>query len=105
VAPILSKEISYIFVSVAFPTEPARLHVDIFRVKKLATLEVDMGILMLNCPATGKEFSTGIFTDAKTFNNLPNMATKAACPHCGQEHRWCAKEARFLPEGAARPSA
>jgi hypothetical protein len=105
VAPILSKEISYIFVRVAFPTEPAPLHVVIFRVKELSIREDRMGLLMLKCPSTGKEFSTGIITDAETFKKLPNTATKAACPHCGQSHRWLANEARLLEGDAARPSA
>jgi hypothetical protein len=55
-----------------------------------------MGVLVLKCPATGEEFSTGILTDEETFNRLPNTATKTRCPHCGQVHRWWPKEARLL---------
>jgi hypothetical protein len=55
-----------------------------------------MGVLMVACPATGKEFSTGISTDEETFNSLPNIAIKAACPHCGRVHRWWPKEARLV---------
>jgi hypothetical protein len=54
-----------------------------------------MGVLVLRCPTTGREFSTGIFADEDTFKTLPNMVTKAACPHCGQLHRWRASEARL----------
>jgi hypothetical protein len=54
-----------------------------------------MGVLMLMCPTTGREFSTGIFADEETFKTLPNTVTNAACPHCGQLHRWWANEARL----------
>lgn len=58
--------------------------------------EVDMGVLMVACPVTGKEFSTGISTDEETYSILPNIATKATCPYCGQVHRWWPKEGRLL---------
>ena len=54
-----------------------------------------MGVLMLKCPITGKEFSTGIFADEVTFQHLPDTVTKAACPHCGGLHSWWTREARF----------
>ena len=53
-----------------------------------------MGMLMLKCRTTGREFSTGIYTDEETFQKLPNTVTKAACPHCGQLHGWWTREAR-----------
>jgi hypothetical protein len=37
-----------------------------------------MGLLMLKCPITGREFSTGIFADEETFQHLPDTVTKAA---------------------------
>ena len=54
-----------------------------------------MGALMLTCPITGKEFSTGILADEDTFKQLPDTVTKAICPHCGQLHRWWTREARL----------
>jgi hypothetical protein len=54
-----------------------------------------MGVLMLSCPTTGREFSTGIFADEETFKTLPNTVTKAACPYCGQLHQWWTSEARL----------
>jgi hypothetical protein len=56
--------------------------------------EAVMGMLMLKCRTTGREFSTGIYTDEETFRKLPNTVTKAACPHCGQLHGWWTREAR-----------
>jgi hypothetical protein len=54
-----------------------------------------MGALMLKCPITGREFSTGIFADEETFRQLPDTVTKAACPHCGRLHSWWTREARL----------
>jgi hypothetical protein len=54
-----------------------------------------MGALMLRCPTTGLEFSTGIFADEATFKKLPDTVTKAACPHCGRLHSWWTREARL----------
>ena len=54
-----------------------------------------MGALMFRCPATGLEFSTGIFADEDTFEKLPGTVTTAACPHCGRTHSWWTREARL----------
>jgi hypothetical protein len=65
-----------------------------------------MGELILKCPITGIEFSTGILADEETFQQLPDTVTKAACPHCRQLHSWWTREAR-LANGVdlERPSA
>jgi hypothetical protein len=54
-----------------------------------------MGVLMLKCPQTGQEFSTGIYLEEDSFKRLPDTVTKAACPHCGQVHRWWTHDARL----------
>ncbi len=53
-----------------------------------------MGVLMLKCQTTGRDFSTGIYADEETFNRLPNIVAAAACPHCGRLHNWWTREAR-----------
>jgi DNA-directed RNA polymerase subunit M/transcription elongation factor TFIIS len=60
-----------------------------------------MGVLMLTCPETGREFSTGIHTDEASFKKLPDTVTKAACPSCGQEHSWWTRQARLSDEAEA----
>jgi len=55
-----------------------------------------MGALMLNCPTTGREFSTGINVDEETFKRLPDAATQAHCPYCGVMHDWWIREARWI---------
>ena len=52
-----------------------------------------MAVIMLTCPATGRDFSTGIHTDEDNFRKLPDTVTKATCPHCRQEHSWWTREA------------
>ena len=48
-----------------------------------------MRSLILKCPATGQEFSTGIEVEEDSFKRLQDTLTKAICPHCGQTHtRW-----------------
>ena len=42
-----------------------------------------MAVIIFACPATGREFSTGIHIDEDSFKKLPDTVTKAACPHCG----------------------
>ena len=54
-----------------------------------------MGVVMLTCPETGREFSTGIEMEAAAFQRLPDAVTKAACPHCGCQHSWGTREARL----------
>jgi len=54
-----------------------------------------VGVLMLKCASTGREFSTGIHTDEDSFRRLPDTVTKIACPHCGRLHSWWTHEARL----------
>ena len=54
-----------------------------------------MAVIMLTCPATGRDFSTGIHTDEDNFRKLPDTVTKATCPHCRQEHSWWTREAKL----------
>jgi hypothetical protein len=60
-----------------------------------------MGVLMLKCPTTGREFSTGIFAEEDTFKKLPNTVTKAACPHCSHQHSWWTREMRLAKSADA----
>jgi hypothetical protein len=54
-----------------------------------------MGVLMLKCPTTGREFSTGIHVEEDSFKRLPDTVTKARCPHCDLSHSWWTHEARL----------
>jgi hypothetical protein len=63
-----------------------------------------MGVLMLKCPTTGREFSTGIHLEEDSFQRLPDTVTKAPCPHCDLSHRWWTHEARWADTVAATQS-
>ena len=45
-----------------------------------------MPVLMICCPQTGREVSTGIETDPESFQKIPNVLIRTRCPHCGLEH-------------------
>jgi hypothetical protein len=71
-----------------------------------------MGVVMLKCPNTAREFSTGILIEKEDFRKLPKVPTRTRCPHCGLMHVWWPREARWsenipphpLPEGLDRAS-
>jgi len=58
----------------------------------------NVGVLMIKCPVTGKEFSTGIESDEHSVDLIPATVAQASCPHCGTNHQWTMLEAR-LHEG------
>jgi hypothetical protein len=45
-----------------------------------------MGVLVMTCPVTGKEFSTGLQIDEKDVIALPDYETATLCPYCKQLH-------------------
>ena len=57
-----------------------------------------MGVIMVKCPNTGRELSTGIETDEAGFARLPRLLTYSLCPLCRLEHAWWKREA-WLADG------
>jgi hypothetical protein len=49
--------------------------------------------VMVKCPETGLDVSTGIVTDEQTFNRLPASVSSMHCPHCGVAHAWSSRNA------------
>jgi hypothetical protein len=62
-----------------------------------------MGVLMLKCPTTAREFSTGVHLEEESFRKLPDTVTKASCPHCDRVHSWWTREARLSARTQRRP--
>ena len=63
-----------------------------------------MGTVMVKCPQTGHDISTGIVADRASFNATPVFFARVYCPACRTEHEWFAKEAwvrEFRVPGAA----
>jgi hypothetical protein len=56
-----------------------------------------MGIIMINCPATGHRVSTGIEVCAT--DQLPTVIATTICPECGRIHRWTKNEAWLVSGG------
>ena len=56
-----------------------------------------MGVLLIMCPATGKEFSTGLKVAKDALKRLPrNQEATAFCPYCKSEHKWRPHDARYV---------
>ena len=55
-----------------------------------------MGVLLIRCPSTGREFSTGIHVEPETFSRLPQKPGNTRCPHCRSVHFWLPQEAKFM---------
>ena len=55
-----------------------------------------MGILLVKCPATEKEFSMGINADRDSLVGLRAVVATSICPHCGAEHAWRVQDARYV---------
>jgi len=61
-----------------------------------------MGTLMIKCPNTGCEISTGIHTDSLTFRHTPVFFARTLCPVCQTPHEWFAKSAWVREANAQR---
>jgi hypothetical protein len=55
-----------------------------------------MTVLKVRCPETGREVSTGIDVDAKSFASFPDKLPISKCPVCGLDHVWLKCDARFV---------
>jgi hypothetical protein len=55
--------------------------------------ELVMAVLMVTCPTTHREFSSGVNINEDSFERLPKTAGKVLCPHCGHVHIWWPREA------------
>jgi hypothetical protein len=52
-----------------------------------------MGIVMVKCPDTGRDISTGIVADRASFNATPVFFARVFCDICRTEHEWFAQQA------------
>src|SRR5258707_6988568 len=65
--------------------------------------EHSMGIIMVKCPDTGRDISTGIVADRASFNATPVFFARVYCPLCRTEHEWFAKEAWVCDSDSIAP--
>jgi hypothetical protein len=52
-----------------------------------------MGLIMIHCPQTGREISTGIEVDTAAHSRSPVFFSRSYCPICKVDHVWFAKDA------------
>jgi hypothetical protein len=57
-----------------------------------------MPAIWIECPRTNRRFSTGIVTDAASFEVIRNVTARSFCPHCGREHEWRKSDAWLAEE-------
>jgi hypothetical protein len=59
------------------------------------------GVLVVPCPITGREYSTGILVEADRAAWRTRSLTNSHCPYCDIEHAWCASDVKIV---GIRPS-
>jgi hypothetical protein len=64
-----------------------------FGLPKQEATEAVVGVVMIICPKTGNEISTGMETDRSTFSYTPVFFGRTYCPVCRTHHEWFAKDA------------
>lgn len=52
-----------------------------------------VSVVMVRCPNTGHELSTGVEMDKATFQQLCDIRSQMKCPICGLDHIWSTREA------------
>lgn len=57
-----------------------------------------MGTVMILCTVTGRQVSTGVHLDRKTFAALPPRQYVMHCWACGREHGWSRRWATYVAE-------
>jgi hypothetical protein len=55
--------------------------------------EAPMGTVMIRCPTTGRDISTGIVADRDDFASSSVFFARSHCPICGVVHEWFATDA------------
>ncbi len=57
-----------------------------------------MGVIVVRCPRTGLDASTGIQTDLASFEAMPDVQSTMVCPRCGATHVWSKRWAVLTDE-------
>lgn len=52
-----------------------------------------VSVVMVRCPKSGRQLSTGIEMDTATFEQLPDIRSQIMCPVCKLDHIWSTREA------------
>jgi hypothetical protein len=60
-----------------------------------------MGLIVIRCPRTGENASTGIETDRASFDAMPEVPSTMTCPLCGAVHVWSKRWGMFINDNKA----
>lgn len=60
-----------------------------------------MPMLIVKCPATGKDIPTGIEMDKATFKTADLAPAPVRCPYCEKDHTWYKSDLFFKPPKAS----
>jgi hypothetical protein len=60
-----------------------------------------MSTVMVICPVTCRQISTGIETEADVLKGLPRVISAVHCPECGEKHFWTCDDAVLAGEPTA----
>jgi len=52
-----------------------------------------VGTIVIRCPKTQREISTGMEADWRAFRSVPVFFSRTFCPICRTNHEWFAKDA------------
>jgi len=55
-----------------------------------------MAMVIIRCPASGRQVFTGIETSAASLNLIPPVNTRLTCPACGDTHVWSILDAELV---------
>jgi hypothetical protein len=55
-----------------------------------------LGTIVIRCPRTGADVSTGIELDRQSWDTLPIVPSTFRCAACGAEHVWSKTYARYV---------
>jgi len=55
-----------------------------------------MAMVVIWCPATGRQVFTGIEMNAASVNLIPPINTRLNCPSCGDTHVWSILDAELV---------
>jgi hypothetical protein len=64
-----------------------------------------MGVIMIRCPQTGRDISTGVEMDTVEFQRAPVFFSRVQCQECDREHEWFAQDAWVCDDPDATPAA
>jgi hypothetical protein len=59
-----------------------------------------MGVIVIRCPHSGEDVSTGIEMDEASFAKLPDILVRSYCSSCDLQHAWWPRESRLVEESA-----